>query len=532
MGYLLDHLLSESAQRMATAEALSFEQESLDYGRLEQRSNRAARALREEGVRPGDRVGLHMRKTADAIVALFAILKAGACAVPIHSATPAPRLRDIAEQCAMRHLIGSLESSEKLGSEHFRGGPLECVVLADVDAGELPDGLPRPLPLRAAEAAQSPEPLPKPTVDTDLAYVLFTSGSTGSPKGVMLSHRAVLTFVNWAANEFDVRAEDRLSNHAPLNFDLSTFDIYAAMRAGASVTVLPETAAMFPSRLADLIERGGITVWYSVPSVLNLLLVRGGLEERDLSALRLILFAGEVFPVKQLRELMLALPGPRYFNLYGPTETNVCTYYEVKEPPAADARPIPIGKACANTKTIVLDADGRPQREPGQEGILYVGGSTLTDGYYGRSAETEAAFRNNPLAEGRDERLYCTGDWVRADENGDYLFLGRRDHMVKVGGHRVELGEIEAALYAHPAIGDAAAIALPDDMLGNRVKAFVVPEAALDEQTVKRHCSSLIPRYMVPHVVEFRVSLPRTATDKVDRPKLLAESLEVSDRAG
>ena len=529
MGYLLQHLLTASADRAPHAPAVGFEEEVLDYALLEARSNRLARALRAQGVVPGDRIGLHMRKDADAIVALHAILKAGACIVPINAGMPPAKVLDIVEQCEMRCLISSREASLRLGRHVFGRSALECAVLTDATADELADIPVRAVGLAEAEAAHDGEPLPIPTVDTDLAYVLFTSGSTGSPKGVMLSHRAVLTFVNWAAEEFAVGPGDCLSNHAPLNFDLSTFDIYAAMRAGASVTVIPEGLAAFPSRLAETIERRGITVWYSVPSVLTLLVTRGGLANRDLSALRTVLFAGEVFPVKHLSELMRAVPGPRYFNLYGPTETNVCTYFEVKHPPRVDDRPIPIGRACRNTKTLVLDESGTPVEEPGAEGLLYVGGSTVMDGYYGRPSETAAAFRSNPLAHGREERLYCTGDWVRIDENGDYLFLGRRDHMVKVGGYRIELGEIEAALHGHPAIDEAVAIALPDEMLGNRICAVLVAaDPNLDAGAVRRHCAALLPSYMMPHEIEFIDSIPRTSTDKVDRPALVAKRLEIS----
>ena len=531
MGYLLNHLLTESAERAPDAEAVRYENELLDYARLESRSNRLARALRDEGVAPGDRVGLHMRKDAEAIVALHAILKAGACVVPINAAMPPAKVLDIAEQCAMRCLIGSVEACRRLGPAVFARSQLDCAVVADGAAEQLGNLPVRAVGLAEAESAQGAEPLEIPTVDGDLAYVLFTSGSTGSPKGVMLSHRAVLTFVNWAAEEFGVGPHDRLSNHAPLNFDLSTFDIYAAMRSGASVIVIPEGMSAFPSRLSEAIERWRITIWYSVPSVLTLLVTRGGLGRRDLGSLRTILFAGEVFAVKHLRELMLAVPRPRYFNLYGPTETNVCTYFEVERPPEPDDRPIPIGRACANTKTLVLEESGVPVEEPGGEGLLYVGGSTVMDGYYGRPSETAAAFRANPIADGRDERLYCTGDWVRIGADGNYVFLGRRDHMVKVGGYRIELGEVEAALHGHPAIEEAVAIALPDEVLGNRICAVLVTaDPELDAGVVRRHCATQLPSYMIPQEIEFRESIPRTSTDKVDRPALVAERTEVARR--
>ena len=522
--YLLNHLLEDSAQQTPEAIAVRRGEDSLGYGELEHRSNRLARALLAEGVMPGNPIGLHMKKTPDAIVALFGILKAGACVVPVMPGTPPLRFRDIAEQCDMRWVIGDEEACRRLGGEVLDSGSIECVVVAD-GPGQALEGLAvRRVGLAEAEAAQSSEPPVVATIDSDLAYVLFTSGSTGSPKGVMLSHRAVLTFVNWATHEFGIRGEDRLSNHAPLNFDLSTFDIYGAIGAGASVTLIPEGIAMFPTRLAELIERAGITVWYSVPSVLALLVTRARLDRFDLSALRVVLFAGEVFPVKYLRELMLAVPRPRYANLYGPTETNVCTFHEVQRPPDLGAPPIPIGRPCPNTRTVVLDERGDPVSAVGGEGLLYVGGSCLMDGYYGRPAETRAAFALNPLTREREERLYCTGDWVSIDAGGDYLFLGRRDHMVKVGGYRIELGEIETALYAHAGVREAAAVAMPDELLGNRIVAVVVPaDPGLDEQDLRRHCSAVLPRYMIPQEIRFRDALPRTSTDKIDRPRLAVE---------
>ena len=523
--YLLNHLLSDSAQSAPEAIAVRYESDALEYRALEERSNGVAHLLRAEGVVPGDPVGLHAKKSIDAIVALFGILKAGACVVPIAPGTPAPRFLDIAAQCEMRTLVAAPDTCARLGAEALDQSGVERVLLTGAPSEPMPGVTVPQVPLAAAEPSGGGPVIP--TVDRDLAYVLFTSGSTGSPKGVMLSHQAVLNFVKWASDQFAIGPEDRLSNHAPLNFDISTFDIYAAIGAGASVTLIPESLGMFPHRLAQLIEEARITVWYSVPSVLTLLVTRGDLGSRELGPLRAVLFAGEVFPSKYLRELMLAVPRPRYFNLYGPTETNVCTFYEVRRPPAADSPPIPIGRACANTKTLVLDGDGRPVTEPGEEGLLYVGGSNVMDGYYGRPEETEAAFALNPLAHGREERLYCTGDWVTFDADGDYLFLGRRDHMVKVGGHRVELGEIEAALYSHPGIREAAAVPLPDEMLGRRIRAVVVAaEPAPTESDLLRHCRGMLPQYMVPQDVVFMDALPRTATDKVDRPQLVRDSAD------
>lgn len=524
MGYLLHHLLQESADRDADALALRFGDEALSYGELEARSNQVSRLLREVGVGDGDRVGLHLKKSADAIVALFAILKAGACAVPVNAGMPAPRFRSIAQQCGMRCVVTARDAGAALGATAFADTHVDRVAYVDGSEDELPGLLPVEVAIPSSAATFSAEPLDQGTIDRDLAYLLFTSGSTGIPKGVMLSHRAVLTFVHWAGDTFGVRPTDRLSNHASLSFDLSTFDIYAAMRAGASVSVVPEGLSSFPSRLAQWIEEHSITIWYSVPSVLTMLASRGGLAKRRLDALRLVLFAGEVFPVHHLRQVMLALPGPRYFNLYGPTETNVCTYFEVEHPPEVDDPPIPIGRTCANTRTVVLDDSGSPVSAPGIEGVLHVGGSTLMDGYFGLPDESAAALRVRPNGIGGSETMYSTGDVVTIDDTGNYRYVGRVDHMVKIGGHRVELGEVDAALHRCPGVEDAAAVAVPDEVIGSRLRAVVVAAAgaSLDAQAVRRHCASLLPAYMVPHEVELRDALPRTSTGKVDRPALVA----------
>jgi amino acid adenylation domain-containing protein len=489
---LLHDLLSASAERAPAAEAVRFQENSLSYGELEAATNRVAKVLGELGVAPGDPVLLSLPRSVESIVGLLAIMKAGGCCVPVEASTPAPRLHAVLEQCGAKVAVAAAE--------------LE-VALEVVDP---------------AAVASGPDEPPAVTVsEDDLAYILFTSGSTGTPKGVMLTHRNVRTFVDWAVRTFELGPEDRLSNHAPLNFDLSTLDVFGALAAGASVTLVPERASMFPTRLAELIARERLTVWYSVPSVLTLLATHGRPEARDLSSLRFVLFAGEVFPTKYLRALMQSVPGPRYFNLFGPTETNVCTYYEVPSPPHGD-EPIPIGRACEGLLVVALDERGRTVEQPGREGVLHVGGPGVTPGYYGRPEETEAAF---VVHDG--QRLYCTGDWVTIDGDGNFLFLGRRDHMIKSGGHRIELGEVEAALYSHPAVREAVAVPVPDDLLGNRIRAVVVPVTpdALSEQEIRAHCGGRLPRYMVPVEVELRSELPRTSTDKVDRARLALESV-------
>ena len=341
----------------------------------------------------------------------------------------------------------------------------------------------------------------------------------------MLSHLNALTFVNWACDTFAVGPDDRLSNHAPFNFDLSVFDIFVAAKAGAALSLVPEGLSVFPLQLSSFIQEQKITIWYSVPMVLTLLLARGKLEERDLNALRCVLFAGEVFPTKHLRALMEKLPHPRYANLYGPTETNVCAWYDVEPLAPEETAPIPIGKACANTELLAINAEGKRVTGPGEEGLLYARGSTVMQGYYGRPENTAASFIPHPFAAGREEKLYCTGDWVTLDEKGNYLFVGRKDHMIKTRGYRVELGEIEAVMVAHPAVAEAVALPIPDEAIGNTIHAVVTlaDSQSLDVTTLKQHCAEKLPAYMVPEKIEFRDSLPRTDNGKIDRRRLVNE---------
>ena len=521
MAYLLDHLLSESAARRPDGIAVIHEQNSLTYGELEASSNRLAHALLASGVKPGDRVGIYLPKSLESIISVFGIMKAGACYVPLHMASPGRRLAEIARQCEMGCLITSALASKKL-AEFSSDLPLKCVFFTEPSPeNSLPIGVQR-YDFRSSLTGQPCVPPVLTRTDQDLAYVLFTSGSTGKPKGVMLSHLNALTFVKWGYETFAISPDDCLSNHAPLNFDLSVFDIFVAAKAGAALCLVPDGLATFPIRLRDFIADQQITVWYSVPSVLTLLLTHGRLADRALPHLRLILFAGEVFPIKYLRALMQLLPQARFFNLYGPTETNVCTYYEVKHVPEPQTASIPIGRSCANMEVFAIDSRGQRVTVPQQKGVLYARGSNVMQGYYGQPAETEAAFIKNPFVTGREEKLYHTGDWVELDTNGNYHFLGRKDHLVKTGGYRVELGEIEAALYSHPAVREAAAVPVPDELLGNNIKVFAAKEenCAVTELELKHHCGLSLPSYMVPGEIEFRVSLPRTSTDKIDRSYL------------
>jgi acyl-coenzyme A synthetase/AMP-(fatty) acid ligase len=341
----------------------------------------------------------------------------------------------------------------------------------------------------------------------------------------MISHLNALNFVRWACEEFRVTHDDVLSNHAPYHFDLTVFDVFAAMKSGATLAIVPDELAYFPWRLAEWIDRKAISVWYSVPSILTMMVRRGKLERLRFERLRLVLFAGEVFPIKYLRELMQALPRPQYCNLYGPTETNVITYHTVDGVPHEDAPPLPIGKACANVDVFALDDNGRIVTQPGIEGELYARGPNVAQGYWGDAEKTAKVFVQSPCQGHFRETVYRTGDIVVLAEDGSYLFRGRRDHMIKSRGYRIEAGEVESAIYRHPQVLETAVVPVPDADIGNRIRAFVVTRdgGVVEASEIQQHCARFLPNYMVPGDVAFLQSLPKTSTGKVDKKALASQ---------
>ena len=520
MHYLLPHLLANSASKFPDRTAVVAGSESLTYAELDRLSDRVAAVLFAAGVRRGDRVGLFLPKSIGAVVGLYGAMKAGAAYVPIDPGAPAGRAAYIVENCGIRVLLTSGSRSAAVTEIVTKAPSLERLVLLD-GAEPAPASSIAITPWAQVDAESASAPV-LDAIETDLAYILYTSGSTGVPKGVMISHRNSLTFVDWAHKEIGVTENDRMSSHAPLHFDLSVFDLFVAAKAGAALVLVPEGLSSFPFRLAEWIDKERITVWYSVPTILSLLVRSGNLSRFSYDALRTIIFAGEVFPVKYLRDLMLLVRKPAYYNFYGPTETNVITYYRVPEIPEDRTAPIPIGSACANMDVFGLTDEGKRVERPGDVGELYARGSFVAQGYWGDEEKTQRNFVPNPAHHGFKEIAYRTGDLVTLDDNGDYIFLGRRDDMVKSRGYRIELGEVETTMYRHQSVREAAVVAVPDAAIGARLVAFVVmaADAGIEAAELHAFCGEYLPRYMVPESIELRESLPKTSTGKVDKVAL------------
>jgi L-proline---[L-prolyl-carrier protein] ligase len=488
---------------------------SISYAELDALSDRVRDRLAALGVRRGDRVGLYMRKSIDAVATIYGVLKAGAAYVPVDPGAPAARGAYIMHNCAVSVVVIESGFEEKFRGEIDRlgGGPRLIVIDAPHAGASLGAALDR------ADAAS-----PAVAVDTveadgaDLAYILYTSGSTGRPKGVMLSHENAVSFVDWCSETFEPQSDDRFSSHAPFHFDLSILDIHVCLKHGATLVLIGEDLGKDAPRLAHLIAEQKISIWYSAPSILALLAQFGNLAKHDCSSLRQVLFAGEVFPVKHLRTLCELWPGKRYFNLYGPTETNVCTYYEVPTPiPPDRTTPYPIGYTCSHLVSRVVDENGTTVVRS-SKGELCIAGIGVMQGYWSLPEQTAKGFYRD--ADGT--RWYRTGDIVTEAVDGCYTYYGRRDRMVKRRGYRVELGEIEAGLYRHPRIKEAAIVAVPDEEAGVKITAFL---SCHDEKhpsliEMKRFCAENLPLYMIPDTFSWHASLPKTSTDKIDYQRL------------
>ena len=521
MLYLLSQAVDRAAGRDPAHPAIRYGGRTLTYGELAARSNQLAHALVDDGVRRGDRVGIFMPKRLESAIAIHGSMKAGAAYVPLDPAAPAARIAFILRDCGIRHVITEPGRLPVL-RQAVGDDPLDTV-LGTPSA----EGCARRA-LTWEDIAASPATLPDTgTMEQDLAYILYTSGSTGVPKGVMHTHRSALAFAEIAAHTYGLHAGDRLSNHAPLHFDLSTLDYFAGAVAGATTVVIPESHTKLPASLSKLMEDERLTVLYAVPFALIQLLLHGALEKRSLPALRWVLFGGEPFPPKHLRALMAALPQAKFVNVYGPTEVNGVTHYPV--PPLADGddAPVPIGMPYGNVETLIVDAGDTPV-EPGEAGLLLVRSPTMMRGYWARPDLNARAFYRRPVFGLYEDVFHRTGDLVRERPDGNLDFLGRRDRQIKTKGYRVELDEIEAALLQHPAVEAAAAFPVDDGDGSQRIEAAVTLRAgaALSAAELTHDAASRLPPYAVPERLAILREFPRTSTDKIDRLRLQAMAAE------
>ncbi|MBT0652928.1 amino acid adenylation domain-containing protein [Geomobilimonas luticola] len=527
--FLLPHLLSATTEKYPDKDAVVLGESTISYAELERKSSQLAFSLVEQGVKRGDRVGMLLKKSIESIISLFGIMKAGAIYVPIDPLAPVARSQYIIQNCGIDCLITSAQGisdlfavgetvllprksivvglNKELSSRQRPG--MECIAWEDIGDSK---------PVNYCQAS---------IADVYPAYILHTSGSTGTPKGVVISHLNALSFVNMVTDFFQISPYDRIASHAPLHFDLSVFDVFGAVRKGATIDLVPEFLSTFPVKLAEFIDRRGISVWNSVSSVLTMLADKGVLERSVFDSLRLVHFSGDIMPAKYLRVLKKHMRNAAFYNIYGQTEANSSMFYRVDDIPADDAWKIPIGRPFPNIEVNVVNERNEVINHPGEDGELQVKSSTVALGYWSDKEKTSDKFVQEPGNSSFRSTVYRTGDIVRADDAGNYLFVGRKDHMIKSRGYRIELSEIELVLTSHPLVRQAVVIAVPDELIGNKIIAYVVQSEGdkMDVHDLSNYCYRFLPKYMVPETFELLSDFPKTSTGKIDRNYFEAKAL-------
>lgn len=511
--------LEETAGRFPDKTAYVDEKKEITFGQLRLQARAVACELTARGLfkKP---VAVFLEKGVDVIVSFMGAAYSCNFYSPIDVDMPASRVNKILEVLEPAVVITTGALRETFREYAYQG---DFLLLEDVlarDAGEerlSPDAGEDDTETGKRETSREEalEAVRRKGIDTDLLYVLFTSGSTGVPKGVTINHRSVIDYIDWVTETFGITEKDSFGNQAPFYFDNSILDIYSTLKTGATTYIIPKRLFAQPVPLLTYLKEKKINTIFWVPSALIVVAKLRAFRNVDLSdTLRRVLFCGEVMPNKQLNVWRKFLPEVLYANLYGPTEiTDACTYYIVDRE-FSDEEPLPIGFPMPNTDILVLNEDNEPVtgEEPGE---LCVRGTSLSMGYYNNPEKTREAFVQNPLNRAVPELVYRTGDIVRYNERGEILYLSRKDFQIKHMGHRIELGEIETAVSSLPEI--SLNCCLYDE---KRSKIVLFIEEELEKAYINERISRLVPDYMLPDKVIRVEKMPINANGKIDRVKL------------
>jgi acyl-CoA ligase (AMP-forming) (exosortase A-associated) len=516
MDFLIWHLLRESTRRLPEKEALVHGEERLCYKEVLGRVNGLAAGLRSAGLSRGDRVGIYLDASIPQAISIFGISRAEGVYVPINALLHPDQVMHIARDCEMRGLITTPAKLASLSEMLLQIPSLQFLVV--VGAGEAVTQLPlhhyddfcaRPKPIDWREAS----------MEKDLAAILYTSGSTGKPKGVMLSHANVVAGSRIVSTYLGITDSERILAVLPFSFDAGMNQLMTAFEKGGTCVL---TNFVFAREIVQVLLREKITGLAGVPTLWSLLAQPNStLAKQPLPFLRYITNTGGAMPQAVLKVLRQALSSTKIFLMYGLTEAFRSTYLPPEE---LDRRPTSMGKAIPDTEILVLNDQGKLCK-PGEPGELVHRGPTVSLGYWNRPEDTARALRPNPLLPpelGDCERVCYSGDLVKMDEEGFLYFIGRRDTMIKSSGFRISPTEIEEVLFQSGKLRGAAVIGIPDETLGQTIKAFVVPRDGnpFDMETLLAYCAEKMPRYMVPKAIEALSELPKTSSGKVDYPAL------------
>lgn len=501
---LVHHFLLDAAAADAAAVAVEDGRWAITYGELREASAGYANSLWAAGIRPGDPVALRMEPCVEAVVAICALSQLGAVYVPLNPEYPSERVAAMLAAAEPKLCIVAGAEPEPPDPDLPLG--VAAGSLLEID-GEVP------AERRGREA---------PVLETDVAYVIFTSGTTGVPKGIMISHRAALAFWRAAVDHCRLGPGDRVATLAPLSFDFSLIDIGIALGSGATLVQVPRGLMLRPAHCAEFLHSRRVTQLDAVPSAWRLLMRHAAAELSELSGLHTGFYAGEGFPVPDLLRLRELLPELRIVNCFGHTESMCCTFEDLPLPLPATAEAVPIGHAHPGAELLLIDEDGEEVTEPGVVGEMYLRGASLFSGYWRDAEATRRALVENPLRPGGGELVFRTSDLASRGTDGKLYYAGRKDLQVQIMGIRTEVEEIERVVDLHPAIAESAVVLTERDGLPWLVAGVVVAagQEAPSVAELRRFCADRLPAFMLPAELRREDSLPVNLNGKVDRGAL------------
>ena len=491
--------LDETAKRLPNKLALQDISGNITY--QEYRSKSLAIAYKIVELNKGEMkkpIVVYLEKGKEVLVSFMGVAYSGCFYSPIDTEMPQSRVDKILEVLKPEIVITTNKLKTNFEKFNFYGS---YIIYEETICSE--------------EDETAVKPYTEKIIDTDLLYVLFTSGSTGVPKGVSICHRSVIDYTDWVTETFNITQKDTFGNQAPFYFDNSILDIYSCMKTGATLNIIPKKLFFQPVPLLEYIKYNKINTIFWVPSALIVVSKLKAFRNVDLSdTLKRVLFCGEVMPNKQLNIWRKFLPNVTYANLYGPTEiTDACTYYIVDRE-FSDDEPLPIGIPMSNTDILVLNDEDKLVTDD-EVGELCVRGTSLAMGYYNNPEKTRSAFVQNPLNKAVTEIIYRTGDLVRYNEYREIIYISRKDFQIKHLGHRIELGEIETAISS---LEEVTLNCCLYDEKNQKIVLFV--DAQVDRDYIKERIEKLVPEYMIPGKVIYLENMPINANGKIDRIKL------------